>query len=128
MANKFIDFDRFLDEKKQTSLTVKVYGKEYKIKDEVPAIVPILLARAGESANNSTIGDTIMRAGDIMFGKDVITELCNKGMSAEEMGALIRTVFSRVSGQDIDGDDREDEQNVDDASGKVVQEKNGPTK
>jgi len=128
MANKVIDFDRFLAEKKQTYITVKVYGKEYQIKDEVPALVPILLARAGESANKSLIGDAIMRAGDIMFGKDAITELCNKGMSAQEMGALIRTVFSRVSGQDIDGDDMEDEQNVDDASGKVVRKKNSPKK
>lgn len=120
MASKTLNFDRFLSEKKNEYITVTVMGKEYKVRNEVPAIVPIMIARAGEDENASTVGLAMMRAGDVMFGKEAIDEMCNNGISTTELGMLIRQVFGMVSGQDIDGDDTE---TLDDSSRYVEKKK-----
>lgn len=114
MSKKMLNFDQFLAEKNKDYIEVTVYGKVYKVKREVPAIVPIMIGRAGEDADEKLLGEAMMRAGDIMFGKDVIDELCDKGISATELGHLIRQVFTMVSGQDVDGD--EDSATYDDSS------------
>lgn len=120
MANNMIDFDQFLKERKRSYITVKVFGEEYKVKNELPAIVPIMIARAGEDADSGVIGNAIMQAGEVMFGAETIEKFCRMGMSAPELGTLIRLVFNRVSGQNVDGEDMGDEQSGDDASGSVA--------
>lgn len=121
MSNKVLNFDRFISERKSEYIEVTAFGKTYNVKKEIPAIVPIMLARAGEDVNNQEIGLSMMKAGDVMFGKDAIDEMCAAGATVSELGQLFRMVFSMVSGQDIDGDDLDDEE-YDDESGKVVKE------
>lgn len=119
MANNVLNFDQFMSEKKHEYITVTAFGKQYKVKKEIPAIVPIMLARAGEKANSGDIGLAMMKAGDIMFGEKAVMEMCENGASASDLGQLFRMVFSMISGQDIDGDDM-DEAEYDDTSGKTV--------
>lgn len=119
MANRVLNFDKFMNEKKHEYITVTVFGKDYKVKNEIPAIVPIMLARAGEDANNSDVGLAMMKAGEIMFGKEAVDEICEAGASVEQLSQLFKMVFQMVSGQDIDGDDM-DEAEYDDTSGKAV--------
>ena len=122
MANNVLNFDKFMSEKTHEYITVTAFGKEYKVKKEIPAIVPIMLARAAEDKGKSArqeIGLAMLRAGDVMFGKDAINEMCAAGASSSDLSELFRMVFGMVSGQTIDGDDA-DEETLDDASGHVV--------
>lgn len=123
--NGYLNFDQFMGEKKKETITVHAYGKDYIVKKEIPAIVPIMLARAAEDndkVSQQTVGLAMLRAGDIMFGEGAINEMCHKGATADDLAKLFRMVFEMVSGQTIDGDDS-DEATYDDASGKVEVEK-----
>lgn len=109
MANKTLNFDLFMNEKKQEPIKVTVYGKEYAVKPEIPAIVMVTLART----NEDTISDTdasimLLRAGDIIFGKDAINEFCEKGMRSDQLLDLIKKVFETINGKDVDGEDVEE--------------------
>lgn len=121
MANRVLNFDQFIGEKKQEYIIVKAFGHEYKIKKEIPAIVPIMLARAGEKTQAQDVGLAMMKAGDVMFGKEAVDEMCMSGATVTDLGTLFRKVFEMVSGQDIDGDDI-DSETYDDVSGKMVKE------
>ena len=49
----------------------------------------------------------VLRAGDIMFGKNNIEKFCEKGMSVNDLGLLIRKVFDMINGTGLDDDDTE---------------------
>lgn len=102
-----LDFDRFLAEKRGETLTVRVYGKSYRVRKEIPALVPVLLARCGEGGDAGEKGRVLVQAGDLVFGRAAIDEFCGKGMTAPELGALMERVFARILGE-------EDEQVLDD--------------
>ena len=44
----YLDFDAFLREAEKQMMTVRVLGKEYEVKPELPALIPMKLARAQE--------------------------------------------------------------------------------
>lgn len=119
MANRTLNFDNFMAEKKAEYIEVIVYGKKYKVKREIPAIVPIMMARANEDTQREEVMLTILRAGDIMFGKDNITAFCENGMSTDQLSELIQQTFNKISNEDVDGDEI-DEATYDDESGKVA--------
>lgn len=109
MENRTLNFDNFMVEKTGEPILVTVFGKEYKVSPEIPAIVMVTLART----NEPTVSDTeatkmILQAGDVMFGKDVINELCAKGIRSVQLVQLIKMVFELINGKDIDGDDVEE--------------------
>ena len=93
--DKVLDFDRFLAEKRQETLTVRVYGQDYRIKKEIPALVPVLLARQAEEDAEEK-GKVLLQAGDLMFGREAIDSFCRKGMSAEKLAELVEQVFARI--------------------------------
>lgn len=107
MNKRVLDFDNFMAEKKQEPIIVRVFGKEYKVKPEIPAIVPVMMARANEEMNENDASRMVLRAGDIMFGKGAIEELCDKGISVGNLGALIKQVFDMINGQGLDDDEEE---------------------
>lgn len=125
--NKVLDFDKFISEKKHEYLVVKAYGKEYKVKMEAPAVVPIMLARAAEDGDANQVGLAMMKAGDIMFGKQAVDDMCEAGATIPELGALFRKVFSMISGQDIDGEDLDEAEYTDEGS-KATDESKTPKK
>lgn len=100
MGGDMLDFDRFLAEKREAFLTVKVYGEEYRVKKEIPALVPVLLARCGEAGDARERGQVMLRAGDLIFGPEAIDGFCRRGMTAEELGQLIERVFEMILGED----------------------------
>lgn len=105
MANRTLNFDNFMSEKNKEYIEVTVYGKKYRVKREIPAIMPIMMARANESTKREEVMLSILRAGDIMFGKDAIDEFCEKGMSSNDLAELIQQTFNMISSEDVDGDD-----------------------
>lgn len=109
MANRTLNFDNFMVEKKQEPIMVTVLGKEYAVKPEIPAIVMVTLART----NDTSISDfeatkMMLNAGDVLFGKDAVNEMCANGLQADQLITLIKMVFETINGKDVDGDDAED--------------------
>ncbi len=113
---KTLDFDRFMREKDREYITVTVYGKQYKVLAEVPACIPLMMARAEETgvADKGEATLATIRAAKILFGDAAISEFENKGMSANDMGQLVQEVFKAIGG---DEDETEDAEEYDDESG-----------
>lgn len=111
---KTLNFDLFMQEKTHQYLDVTIYGKTYKVPMEIPAIVPVMMARAEESVSDTDSTRMVMLAADALFGKENVNEICANGMKAVEFANLIAKVFSIINGTDDD----EEEQTLDDESGK----------
>lgn len=107
MASRTLNFDNFMTEKKAEPVIVTVFGKEYKVKPEIPAIVPVMMARANESMTDAEASKIVLKAADAMFGANAIDEICAKGMTTEQIGELVKKTFAVISGQDVDGEDAE---------------------
>jgi len=118
MSKRTLNFDNFMDEKNAETIDVIVYGKCYKVKKQIPAFVPIMMARANEDTDQGQVTLSILRAGDVMFGKKAIDSFCEKGMSIEQISNLIMQVFNMISNEDVDGEDV-DEATYDDETEKV---------
>ena len=103
MTRDMLDFDRFLSEKRGETVTVRVYGREYRVKKEIPALLPLLLARAGEGAAEE-MGKALLQTGDLLFGAENVDGFCRKGMTAEELTALVEQTVTLICGQTPMGD------------------------
>ena len=77
---KILNFDKFISEKKQETITVTIMGEEYSVPMEIPAIVPVMMARA-ESMDGQQQTRMVMLAADAMLGAENVDKLCNKGFS-----------------------------------------------
>lgn len=109
MANRTLNFDNFMVEKKQDPILVTVFGKEYPVKPEIPAIVMVTLARSNDTAISEFDATQMMiRAGDALFGKETVNEFCKNGMQASQLIELIKMVFETINGKDVDGEDVDD--------------------
>ena len=118
MSKRILNFDNFMAEKNEEPIIVQVYGEEYKVKPEIPAIVPVMMARSNEEMNEGDASRMVLRAGDILFGEENINKFCKKGMSIENLGILIRQVFDMINGKSVDDDDAE---TLSDEDGMVAQ-------
>lgn len=107
MASRMLNFDNFMAEKKAEPVIVTVFGKEYKVKPEIPAIVPVMMARANEAMTDAEASRIVLKAADAMFGAKAIDEMCEKGLTTDQIGDLIKKTFAVINGQDVDGEDAE---------------------
>ncbi len=106
--NKVLNFDLFMQEKEKKSLDVVVFGDKYTVPMEIPAIVPVMMARAEEGANENEGTKAVMLAADALFGKENVTKMCRKGISASDLATLVQQVFAQINGTDQDEDDTEE--------------------
>lgn len=99
---KTLEFDRFLTEKNRETLTVTVYGKAYEVPARVPAIAPLMMARAEKLADQSSRNDAYARmifgAADALFGEASMNEICSHGMSVDELSLLVQKTFGLING------------------------------
>lgn len=102
MSNKMLDFDLFMSERNKETIDVKVFGKTYQVAKEIPAIVPVMMARAEEDANSTLSGQMILRAADGFFGKGAVDEFCSKGMTTAELSNLVTQLFRAINGTEDD--------------------------
>ena len=103
--SKVLNFDQFMSEKTKETISVTVLGNTYEVPMEVPAIVPVMMARA-ESANDRVMASRMtFRAADALFGREAIDQMCSNGLSGEDLATLIQMLFEKING----GDDDEDE-------------------
>lgn len=106
--SKVLDFDQFMSERAKETIDVKVYGKTYKIAKEIPALVPIMMARSEEDEDATLSGQMILRAADGWFGKEVVDEFCKNGMTTNELSNLVTQLFRAINGDSEDDDDAEE--------------------
>lgn len=111
--SKVLNFDLFMAEHNRETIEVTVFGDVYKVPCEVPAIVPIMMARAEESKVGNDSTKMIMKAADAMFGAKNLDKMCAKGLTAVQLANLIERLFKTINGTD-----EEEEQELDDESGK----------
>lgn len=106
--NKILNFDLFMQEKKKKTLEVTVFGEKYLVPMEIPAIVPVMMARAEESESENDGTKAVMLAADALFGEANVNKLCRNGISATDLASLIQKVFTMINGQDQDDEDGEE--------------------
>lgn len=108
---KTLNFDKFIAEKDKEKILVTILGKEYEIKHEIPAIVPIMMARAEgmkEEERNTLYTRMIMKSADAMLGESVIDELCSRGLTQSDLVDLVGKLFSIIRGLDAEEDSTEE--------------------
>jgi len=107
-VGKVLNFDQFMSEKNKETIDVQVYGKTYKVPMEIPAIVPVMMARAESALDPQQSTKMVMRAADAMLGSEAVDELCCKGMSASDLSSLVQQLFKKINGADEDEDEAEE--------------------
>lgn len=106
--SKVLNFDQFMSEKKQETIQVTVFGKEYEVPAQIPAIVPIMMARAERTKNPVDNTKMIMFAADALFGNEAVNEICDKGMSTANLASLVTMLFKKINGSDDEDDEAEE--------------------
>ena len=104
MKEKTLDFDRFLSEKRAEYVRVRVMGREYRVKKEIPALLPLTLARAEEGGEPAEMGRALLRAADTLFGRENVDALCRKGLSADGLTALVERTLALICGHEAKED------------------------
>lgn len=123
--SKVLNFDQFIQEKNKETIDVTVFGKVYTIKAEVPAIVPVMMARAESESNQQAATKAIIRAADAMFGRAAIDEMCEKGISSNALSEMVQRLFLMINGNDAGDDDSEE---LDDSDSRVAAPNKGKVK
>lgn len=113
---KVLNFDLFMQEHEKKMIDVTVFGETYTIPMEIPAIVPVMMARAEESLDPAAATRMIMRAADAMFGAENVNKMCASGMSAKNLTTLIEKLFAEINGG---GEDDEEAQELSDEDSRV---------
>lgn len=106
---KVLNFDKFMSEKKMETIAVTVGGKVYDVPAQIPAIVPVMMARAEASLDPQQSTKMIMRAADAMFGSANVDEMCSKGLSASDLANLVQQLFKEINEGSSDDEDESEE-------------------
>ena len=105
MANKLLNFDRFMSERKKETITVRVFGEDHQVRASLPATIPIAIARASEMGDNQAMTLALLDALNYWFTEQELRDFAAKGMSFQEVSALAMQLFRMISGKNVDGDD-----------------------
>ena len=106
MTDKYKDFDDAWQEKKQEGPIFKAYGEEYELPPSPPATLVLrmnrLMKEHGAEANipDSALLDMTTK----LLGEDNLDELCDQGMTVEEMADLIQWANSIYFGEQQEQD------------------------
>ncbi|MGN0989952.1 MAG: hypothetical protein ACI4O4_00700 [Candidatus Ventricola sp.] len=106
---KVLNFDLFMSEMQQETVSVVVHGKTYEVPAKIPAIVPLTMARAeklaDQSSRNAAYANAIFTAADALFGEKQMNAICAQGLSVDQLSALVQKTFSLINGvEDDDGE------------------------
>ncbi len=110
--NKILDYDRFMQEVSREPVIVRVHGREYTIPASIPALVPLMMARAerlqDDRERNAEYAKLVFAAADAMFGEKQMDDICAHGLTAEDLPGLIQKCFEVIQGQNAEEDDEEE--------------------
>jgi len=107
-VGKVLNFDQFLSEKNKETISVTVFGENYEVPAQIPAIVPVMMARAESTSDPQMATRMTMKAADAMFGEEAVNEMCDNGMSAPDLANLVQQLFKMINGTDDEDDDTEE--------------------
>jgi len=113
---KVLNFDQFMSEKKKETLIVTIYGKDYEVPLEIPALVPVMMARAEEEMDAAASTRMVMLAADSLLGKKAVDEMCSNGLSAQNLSALVQQLFQQINAPD---EEESEEEELTDADSRV---------
>lgn len=102
MANKYLDFDRQFSEMKRETITVRLFGEDVTIPAQIPAIIPIELARY--EAKSNVPMPVLIRAANMLFGEKITEWAQRPDFTADMLGEIIVRVFGAINGTD-EGDE-----------------------
>ena len=119
---KTLNFDKFISEKEREKIEVTIFGKKYMIDSFIPAIVPVMMARAEAAEDPQASVKMVMFAADALLGEKTVNELCRDGMSSDQLSALVLQLFNLINGTTANDD--EGEEVTDEDSRKAVKGKN----
>lgn len=121
MKKKTLSFDSFIAENAKQTISVTAFGETVEVKAEIPAIVPMLMARAELEEDDGATTRAMLNAADALFGKQTINRWCAKGMSVNELSRILTSTFNAINGTEDSEDD--DVEELDDESGVVAEKK-----
>ena len=96
----YLDFDAFLREAEKTMMKIRVLGKEYEVKPELPALIPMKLARAQEGMSEEETVRMYLQSADAIFGKEAIDEMCEKRLTTPELAELVKQTVALIRGEE----------------------------
>ena len=93
MANTYKDFDEFFGEmEKKSGLKIKLFGKEYELPTEIPAVTMLETYRAYKKGD-ATLSDAQQMAISFqMLGEDNVNEWCNNGLTMTQLTEIMKWV------------------------------------
>jgi hypothetical protein len=100
-AQKKIDLDAFLNESLGTGTVITLYGKDWHLKPEIPALLMLRLRNELEGDDSELTFEQeldLLRA--LMANPDAVDELLAAGMGNSAFTALIRIALASYSGID----------------------------
>ena len=124
---KVLNFDQFMQEKNNDVIEVTVLGHTYEVPAEIPAIVPVMMARAENSTDQQHATKMVMRAADAMFGTKAVDEMCANGISASSLVTLMEQLFQKINSP-VDDENDDSEEYTDEDSRKPVNANRGKGK
>ena len=62
---KVLKFDQFMKEKNREKIKVEVLGCTYYVTSQIPALVPVMMARAENADDQQLATKMVMRAADV---------------------------------------------------------------
>ena len=124
---KVLIVDQFMQEKNNDVIEVTVLGHTYEVPAEIPAIVPVMMARAENSTDQQHATKMVMRAADAMFGTKAVDEMCANGISASSLVTLMEQLFQKINSP-VDDENDDSEEYTDEDSRKPVNANRGKGK
>lgn len=91
--SKFIDFDAFMEEAKEEPVVIRIFGKDEELPASLPADIILNIVRKNQSGQQAmSDAETFAMAERIFGGK--LTEWCEKGLTVDQLEALIMKVMA----------------------------------
>lgn len=97
-VKRFKDFDAMLSEKRQETVTIRVYGENYAIPAVVPAYIVLFSAKLAEEGEGYV--DFLREAGDALFGRENMRKWTSQGMLLHQLESLIIGTISLINGEE----------------------------
>lgn len=107
--NRYRDFDQGRAEKQGEPVVFKIRGREITLPPSIPAIVPITALRLSKTygKESNVPKEEIISLALQVLGDQVLDQLFEAGVTTDELGDILRWVFSVYSGVDPEEEESE---------------------
>jgi hypothetical protein len=98
------DFDEFFDElEKKPAVTIKLYGKEYDLPTEIPAVIMLETFKAYKSGKKEVSEEKQLEMAFALLGEENVTEWCSKGLSMTKLAQIMKWAAGRMRENTVGG-------------------------